>query len=126
MNQTVLIADRDGELCELLAMYLGDNGFEAETASSGLDCLEKLRQSMPDVLVLDLELDWGGSDGILAWLKDECASECPSVVLTATAGYPIDARTTLEPPVVDYLSKPFTLNALLEIVLGAAAFEVKT
>jgi hypothetical protein len=43
------------------------------------------------------------------------------VVLTATAGYPSDVSEDIEPPVVDYLAKPFALTVLLESVRSALA-----
>lgn len=44
MNQTVLIADSDAELCELYRCFLTERGYEVETSSDGLDCMRKLRQ----------------------------------------------------------------------------------
>jgi DNA-binding response OmpR family regulator len=73
------------------------------------------------VCVLDRELRWGGADGVLAWLREERATSGVSVVLTATAGYPSDVAVDLEPPVVQVLSKPFGLTALLESVRGLLA-----
>src|SRR5438067_11067086 len=71
MKQTLLIADGDAELCDLYEMFLTECGYEVEAASDGLDCLRKLRQVIPAVLVLDLELRWGGGDGVLARLREE-------------------------------------------------------
>ena len=71
MKQRLLIADRDAELCELYRMFLTERGYEVETSTDGLDCLAKLRHVTPAVLVLDLELLWGGGDGVLAWLREE-------------------------------------------------------
>ena len=74
MKQALLIADRDAELCDVYRRFLTDRGYEVETSSDGLDCLRKLRQVTPAVLVLDLELLWGGGDGVLAWLREESLS----------------------------------------------------
>jgi DNA-binding NtrC family response regulator len=87
-----------------------------ETSLDGLDCLEKLRRVEPAVLELDPEVRWGGGDGVLAWMREESLMPCIPVILTATAGYPKDFAEFIEPPVVDYLPKPFALNALLESV----------
>jgi DNA-binding NtrC family response regulator len=123
MKQTVLIAEGDAELCAVYQRFLSERGYEVETASDGLDCLEKLRRVTPAVLVLDRELRWGGSDGVLAWLREESAP-APSgvpVVLTATAGSSPDAAEDIEPPVVKLLAKPFALTALLQSVRAAVA-----
>jgi CheY-like chemotaxis protein len=84
MKSTLLIADGDAELCHILQRFLGKCGYDGATASDGLDCLEKLRQERPAVLVLDLGLRWGGGDGVLAWLREETVVSGVAVVLTAT------------------------------------------
>jgi len=122
MKQSLLIADGDAELCELYRGFLTDRGYEVETASDGLDCLWKLRQRTPAALVLDLELCWGGGDGVLAWLREESPCHGVPVILTATAGCAPDVAATLNtPPVVSVLPKPFALAALLEKVGSAVA-----
>lgn len=121
MKQRLLIADRDAELCEVFRLFLTERGYEVETATDGLDCLAKLRQVTPAVLVLDLELHWGGGDGVLAWLRDESPAPKIAVLLTATAAAAPDMAEFNELPVVDYLLKPFALTALLGSVRSAVA-----
>jgi len=121
MNQRLLIADRDAELCDVFRWFLTSRGYEVETSTDGLDCLAKLRQVTPDVLVLDRELLWGGGDGVLAWLREESPAPRIPVLLTTTAADPTDMDEFNEPPVVGYLPKPFALTALLESVRSAVA-----
>jgi CheY-like chemotaxis protein len=120
VNTKVLIADDDGELSRIYGMLLTERGYDVETATDGLDCIRKLRCRHPAVLVLDLEMRWGGGDGVLAWLREEGLSRSVAVVLTATSGAPEMFAEHLEPPVVQRLWKPFTLTALLESVRTAA------
>ncbi|MBV8455292.1 MAG: response regulator [Acetobacteraceae bacterium] len=94
-------------------------GFDLETASDGLDCVEKLRRVTPAVLVLALELRWGGGDGVLAWLREQGVESGVPVILTYTAGNPPHLAAFTELPVVDHLCKPFELTALLERVRSA-------
>jgi len=123
VNQTLLIAEGDAELCDIYRRFLTDRGYKVETSSDGLDCLKKLHRVKPAVLVLDLELRWGGGDGVLARLREEGIAPVMPVVLTATAGYPIDMVEFDHPPVVDYLPKPLMLTAFLESVRSAVAKE---
>lgn len=41
MEQRLLIADRDTELCEVFRRVLTERGYEVETSTDGLDCLAK-------------------------------------------------------------------------------------
>jgi adenylate cyclase len=119
--QTLLIADGDAELCDLYRQFFEKRGYEVITSSGGLDCLRKLRVVTPTALLLDLGLPWGGGDGILAWLRDEYPAHDIPVILTATAGCLWDFADFIQPPVVDYLSKPFRLTALLVRVRSVIA-----
>jgi DNA-binding response OmpR family regulator len=121
MNKNLLIAECDTELRDVYRGFFARQGFDVETASDGLDCVEKLRRATPAVLVLNLELRWGGADGVLAWLREESAKSGVPVVLTTTADYPPHMAAFTEPPVVDYPGKPIALTALLESVRSAVA-----
>jgi two-component system phosphate regulon response regulator PhoB len=121
MKPTLLIADGDAELCDIYRRIITERGYHVETAVDGLDCMAKLRRVKPAAVVLDLELPWGGGDGVLAWLREDKAASGAAVILTATAARSIDALMVSEPPVVGYLHKPFALPALLEKVRSAVA-----
>jgi DNA-binding response OmpR family regulator len=119
MNQTLLIAGGDAELCNAYLRFFACQGFDLGTASDGLDCVEKLRRATPAVLVLALELRWGGGDGVLAWLREQRAEPGVPVIRTYTAGNPPHLAAFTEPPGLDHLCKPFELTALLERVRSA-------
>jgi len=121
MKPTLLIADSDAELCEVYRRFISERGFEVQTASDGLSCLVKLRWAMPMVVVLDVDLPWGGGNGVLAWLREERAASEVAVILTASDSHSLDSSAVSEPPVIGFLLKPFTLSALLDKVRSAIA-----
>ena len=121
MKQHLLIANSDAVLCEVYRRFLADRGYEVEASTNGLDCVAKLRRLPPAVLVLDLELLWGGGDGVLAWLREQSPAPGIPVLLTATAADPADLAEYHKPPVVDCLPRPFALAGLLESIRSAAA-----
>jgi CheY-like chemotaxis protein len=77
----VLIADPDRGLTARYRRWLELWGFEVETAGSGLECLDRLREFRPDVLVLEPELPWGWGDGVLALLREDQTLPRPPVVV---------------------------------------------
>ena len=107
MKQTMLIADGDAELCDMYQKYVKDHGYDVETSSDGMDCVRKLRQVTPDVLVLDLEILWGGGDGVLGWLRDEPTYLPSRVLLTSAVASAQFLSSLVSPPVVKALTKPF-------------------
>jgi DNA-binding response OmpR family regulator len=115
MKPRILFAESDKALCELLEFFFRRHDFETEVAGSGLQCLSQLRASTSDVLVLDLELLWGGGDGILARLREDVHKPVP-VVLTTWQQSPQALIDWVIPPVVHCLRKPFRLDALLACI----------
>jgi CheY-like chemotaxis protein len=113
---SVLFADADRELHDVYTSLLSAYGFQVETAGDGLECLAKLRQSVPDLLILDVEMLWGGGDGILEIMRKDPQLSSTRVVLTSAAPLSHAFTTVTAPPVVRTLTKPFVLSAVLNRV----------
>ena len=116
----VLVVDDDAEIQEILALMLGDAGFEVVAARDGAAALAVLRRDPRGWVVL---LDWmmpvmDGQATLEEIAREDDLQCCTSIVLM-TAG----ARTLPLPLVrllgqlnVGYLAKPFELDTLLELV----------
>jgi CheY-like chemotaxis protein len=83
MNPKLLIAEGNVAYCDLYGRFAAECGYEVETASDGLSCVERLRQFKPEVLVLDMGLSWGGGDGVLHM---GCSPGCVSGKTRSTFG----------------------------------------
>ena len=66
----VLMADPDESLHPVYRVPLLQEGFEVAAASSGLECVARLRERAPDILVLEPQLPWGGGEGVLAMMGE--------------------------------------------------------
>ena len=106
----VLLVDDDGELCELLTEYLGDEGFEVESRHDGASGLERALTGEHALLVLDLMLPELPGLDVLRELR--ASSDLPVIVLTAR-GRDVDRIVGLELGADDYLPKPFNPRELL-------------
>src|SRR5437764_6252967 len=107
---TVLIADDEKNIVQLARMYLVAEGFTLEPAGNGAEAFDKVRQTRPDLLVLDLmmpELD--GWEVTRRLRKD---SDIPIIMLTAR-GEDVDKIVGLELGADDYLTKPFNARELV-------------
>jgi carbon storage regulator CsrA len=81
----VLLADPDEFAAATYADCLRERGAIVTTASTGLECLERLQDFAPDVLVLEPELLWGGGDGVLAVIHEQPELRPAFVVLVSYA-----------------------------------------
>jgi two-component system, OmpR family, response regulator MprA len=112
MPGTVLVAEDDRGLREVLLHVLHEAGYEVVLASSEREALGSLKRLGHEcLLLLDARLPNGASEGILRRLADGAqALRCPVVLLT---GSPVEIRS---PHVVGVLRKPFELTRMLGLV----------
>ena len=110
MTQTILIADDDIELCDLLRQYLGQEGFEVRLAHDGEQALVESRRPGVDAMVLDIMMPRMNGIDVLRSLRKE--SELPVLMLTGR-GEDLDRIIGLELGADDYLAKPANPRELL-------------
>lgn len=106
----ILVVDDDPDLRDLLATYLGSNGFVVSSANDGTAMWAALEEGMPDAIVLDLMLP--GVDGLALTRALRVKSSVPILMLSAR-GEELDRVIGLEVGADDYLAKPFGPRELL-------------
>lgn len=114
----LLLIDDDRELCELLASWLTQDGFELTACHDTASARRALAEQSPDAVVLDVMLPDGNGLELLKQLRSEHA-ELPVLMLSAR-GEPLDRILGLELGADDYLAKPCDpreLTARLRAVL---------
>jgi two-component system, OmpR family, alkaline phosphatase synthesis response regulator PhoP len=109
-DSTILIVDDERNVSQLSRMYLQADGFRVETVYNGKDALERVRNSRPDLVVLDLMMP--GMDGWEVCRRLRAAGDIPIIILTARTD-DVDKIVGLEIGADDYLTKPFNPRELV-------------
>jgi two-component system response regulator CpxR len=110
MQNTILLADDDVELSDLLKEYFESEGFEVHTAYDGAAALQRARQPGLDLMVLDIMMpEMNGMDVLKELRRD---SRLPVIMLTAR-GDDMDRILGLELGADDYVPKPCNPRELL-------------
>jgi DNA-binding response OmpR family regulator len=109
-DATVLVVDDERNVTQLAKLYLTADGFHVDTAATGAEALEKVSQSRPDLIVLDLMMP--GVDGFEVCRRLRAAGDIPIIMLTAR-GEDVDKIVGLELGADDYLTKPFNPRELV-------------
>lgn len=104
MPHTVLVADDDPEIRDVVGIYLRGEGYRVIEAEDGLKALEALEREKVDLIVLDVMMP--GLDGIRACFKIREKSNVPIIMLSAK-GEDIDKIAGLTTGADDYVAKPF-------------------
>ena len=106
----VLVVDDDIALSEMLGIVLRGEGFDPVFCSNGSDALRVVRESRPDIVLLDLMLP--GKDGVDVCRLIRAESGTPIVMLTAKSDT-VDVVVGLEAGADDYIVKPFKPKELV-------------
>src|SRR5215468_200953 len=106
MRKKILLVEDNTELLELLCMNCEDAGFETDTATNGIQALEKARSAAPDLIVLDLVLPELDGFAVCETLrKDPATAEVPIILLTGLTSE-FTRYAGLESGASDYVTKP--------------------
>jgi DNA-binding response OmpR family regulator len=114
----ILIADDDAFIRRPLEWILSQEGFEPEMASDGDECMETLRSSPPDLLILDVMMP--GLDGfeICRRMKDDPKLRQIPVVLLSARGREHDRERGLALGAAEYMTKPYSPTDLIQRIRG--------
>jgi two-component system phosphate regulon response regulator PhoB len=109
----VLVVDDEPDLLELVRFNLSQAGFSVDTASTGMEAMEALRRSPPQLLVLDVMLpDLTGTELCRRVRGDKRLRDLPVLMLTAKSEE-IDRVVGFELGADDYVTKPFSPRELV-------------
>jgi two-component system, OmpR family, response regulator len=106
----ILVVDDHEDIRTPLARYLTKNGMRASVANGGAEMRERLKDSAPDLVVLDVMMP--GEDGLALCRHLRETTDLPVILLTAMSEE-TDRIVGLEVGADDYLTKPFNPRELL-------------
>ena len=96
--------------------FLDRNGLKVVTAKDGLDAISVLRDTKPDIILLDIEMPrMDGYEFATHVRNDNRVSDVPIIMITSRAGDKHRARA-IEIGVNDYLGKPYQESQLMESI----------
>ncbi|WP_061020306.1 response regulator [Bradyrhizobium sp. CCH5-F6] len=109
-SQHIMIVDDEAPAREMVGDYLKMHGFTVTLCDGGKSLRAAIQGSMPDLVVLDLNMPEEDGLSIIRDLKSRI--NVPVIMLTATAS-PIDRVVGLELGADDYVAKPCELRELM-------------
>ena len=118
---TILIADDDTDIRDLVVFKLEQAGYDVVPVGDGLAALEGVRHHAPDLCVLDLMMPGlSGLDVCAELRRDPVTAALPVIMLTAKA-QEADVTAGFATGADDYVVKPFSPRELLSRVQAVLA-----
>ncbi len=111
MDRVILIVEDDKNLSSFLRDLLLENGFVAQVVGDGIPALKFIEKTVPDLVLLDLELPVLKGDAVVAQLK-KSFPQLPVIILTAR-DQTAQIVQGLNLGADDYMTKPFDSAELI-------------
>ena len=116
MARKILTCDDEKHIVRLIQVNLERQGYEVITAYNGVECLEKVKEDRPDLIVLDVMMpEMTGFEVLETLKKDPETENIPVIMLTARA-QDSDVLRGWQSGGECYLTKPFNPMELIAFV----------
>ena len=113
LGSRILIVEDDPLMQELLEVRLTLAGYRATLARDGYHALERMRENMPNAILLDINMPRMDGFTVLREMKKfGYLGKAPVMVLTAR-NQPTDVQEAIRLGASDFLTKPFVAEVLL-------------
>ncbi|HEV2249098.1 MAG TPA: sigma-54 dependent transcriptional regulator [Candidatus Limnocylindria bacterium] len=109
-QKTLLVADDDASIRSLLKQLLSDEGFAVLEASTGTEVVDKVKESSPDLVIMDVRMP--ELDGIEALARLKSTNPKTAVLIMTAFGSSNAAIRAMELGAFDYITKPFELDKI--------------
>ena len=115
-KKLILVVDDEPRMIQFIRMNLELEGYRVTQAANGLEALNKVRDELPDLVILDVMMPELDGFETLRMLRE--VSSVPVIMLTVKADED-DKFKGLELGVDDYVTKPFSPRELASRVKAA-------
>ncbi len=120
-GQTILVADDEWEVRELVRTILEWENYVVVEAKDGEDALAQARATQPDLILLDVRMPkMNGLDVLESLQADLALASIPVIMLSVLTNYP-QVGTALRNGATAYVPKPFEIPELARLVKDVLA-----
>jgi signal transduction histidine kinase/DNA-binding response OmpR family regulator len=110
----ILIADDRPDNVTLLSRYIQNEGYSYIIAADGVETLERAREYLPDLILLDVNMPKKDGFAVLEEVRaDPALQHIPVIILTAARIDPMDVQSGFSLGADDYVLKPFDRRELM-------------
>lgn len=112
MIKRIHILEDDEDIRYIIGVLLKDEGYELQLSSTFSELKSKLKDSLPDLFILDVMIPDGDGTDICGDLKgDPFTKHIPIIVMSANDQ---NKQKSLDAGANDYISKPFDIDYIVK------------
>jgi DNA-binding response OmpR family regulator len=116
LGVTILVADDEDDIRELVVYRLGRAGYAVVEARDGEEAVRQATEHIPDLAVLDVMMPKLDGYEVTRRLRETDATKAIPVILLTARAQEADVSRGFEVGADDYLKKPFSPDELVSRV----------
>ncbi len=117
MVKKVMVVDDEASLLELVKAVLGQEGFKVIAVTNGPECLEKLKEVKPDLILMDMMMPGMSGREVTEKIRANPKTSSIKIAFLTVARFSDVGKKKLEEMnIVDYITKPFDNEDLVRRV----------
>ncbi|MHC9539836.1 MAG: response regulator transcription factor [Vulcanimicrobiota bacterium] len=113
-RELILLVDDDEHILRSLEIYLKMEEFRVMTAPGGREALDVLKETRPDLIVLDIMMPEIDGFQVLEYIKGDPKIKSVPVIMLTAKSQDIDVLKGYQEGIASYMTKPFNLNELVD------------
>lgn len=121
MTKTILTVDDSRMMREMLLMVLQGAGFNVVQAEDGVEGLEVLARTNPDVIITDINMPRMDGYGVIEGVRADPNHRATPILVLSTESSPEKKKRARDAGATGWLVKPFQADALLDVVRRVSA-----
>jgi two-component system, OmpR family, alkaline phosphatase synthesis response regulator PhoP len=113
-DKKILIVDDEPFILKSLSFVLTKEGFHIETATNGLEAMEKIRRSKPDIVFLDIMMPKMNGMEVCQWIRKDPLLKNIYVIILTAKGQEMDREKGFSIGADEYMTKPFSPSSVVQ------------
>jgi DNA-binding response OmpR family regulator len=116
MSKTILIVDDEAYIVTSLEYVMQSAGFEVAVAYDGVEALEKVAETVPDLVILDLMMPKLDGFEVCEKIRENPLWKDIRIIILTAKGRDIERKKGMSLGADDYMTKPFSTRDILNRV----------
>lgn len=121
MSKTILTVDDSRMMREMLLMVLQGAGFNVVQAEDGVEGLEVLARTKPDVIITDINMPRMDGYGVIEGVRSDPNHRATPILVLSTESSPEKKQRARDAGATGWIVKPFQADTLLDVVRRVSA-----
>ncbi len=121
MSKTILTIDDSRMMREMLLMVLREAGFNVVQAEDGVEGLEALAHTIPDIIITDINMPRMDGYGVIEGVRQDPRFRATPIIVLSTESSPEKKGRARDAGATGWIVKPFQADTLIDVIRRVSA-----